>query len=1052
MSDGSLIFDTRIDSSGFKSGINGLKSIASTGVNALKTMATAATATTVALGGIGAKCVSIASDLDEVQNVVDVTFGDGASKIEEWSKKMSNSFGIGELQAKQFAGTLGAMTKSMGLTDEAVYDMSTNLTQLAGDMASFYNLDTEEAFNKIRSGISGETEPLKQLGINMSVANLEAYALSQGINKAYNEMTQAEQATLRYNYLMSTTADAQGDFARTSDSLANQLRILKLNITDLGASIGKSLLPMAQQALGYINNLVDRLKEAFDTGGITGLATELGNVLADVVNKIAEYMPKFVDVGTEILLSLADGILKNTDNLINSMLKIGESIVACLYKLVPKMVEIGENLLSRLAQGAESGMYHITTKAFEIVTGIVKTINRNLPLVFDVGMGILKGLASGIKDNLPMLLDQAVDLLINFVIEIGENLDIVVKCALDIILALAKGLIKNLPKLVEKAPEMLKALGQGIIDSLWVLAEAIASIVDYIGNGLANADWSKIANNVLNGLAKYLIPGGAQLGVTLGEALSGKTVPVEDTRNKRTMSKSFGGKNSIIEALQESSLKDVINKDTAQKGAITLGGMAGTLSGLSGTLSGFSDALSYSEANLNSFGSSTTEVEKKVADLQNQLLYTKSNDLIQAEKKLQEQQNEEYSKLLAEKAKIGLKAIQESYKKQYDAESKLISEKEDKINKLELKQQAKNTLLQNAQAMSEVDDSYKTLTETELKAIAEKSENTKNMNVAEMLDGEKEITIEQLKAITDRYSQIAEIEKENLNAEKDIQQQMLNSYTNVYNGLVDGYEKVYDEITNKQNSLADKLKSFGTLFDKVEKTINEQGDTKEFMQLGDLGEDVKQLQLLSQGIEELRKRGVNQDFLDNYLSSQSVEDSLDFTELLLAQNKETLQSYIKTWEEKNRLAEELSANFYQTEYDTLKEQFTDKVKDELNLMPENAEQVGQDTAQKLADGLKSGYESVKNAVGDLVGLMKSTVESELFNTGVDLGVTSTINQNVQTKDSGIINALGAILGAITADTNTPIIIEMDGNKVGESTVDGTLRELKRRGVSIDGIN
>ena len=1051
MSDGSLIFDTRIDSSGFKSGINGLKSIASTGVNALKTMATAATATTVALGGIGAKCVSIASDLSEVQNVVDVTFGDGASKIEEWSKKMSNSFGIGELQAKQFAGTLGAMTKSMGLTDEAVYDMSTNLTQLAGDMASFYNLDTEEAFEKIRSGISGETEPLKQLGINMSVANLEAYALSQGINKAYNEMTQAEQATLRYNYLMSTTADAQGDFARTSDSLANQLRILKLNITDLGASIGKSLLPMAQQALGYINNLVNRLKEAFDTGGITGLATELGNVLADITNKIAEYMPKFIDIGTEILLSLANGILANTDNLINSMLKIGESIVACLYKLVPKMVEIGENLLSRLAQGAESGIYHITTKAFEIVTGIVKTINRNLPLIFNAGVGMLKGLASGIKDNLPMLLDQAVDLLINFVIEIGENLDIVVKCALDIILALAKGLIKNIPKLVEKAPEMLKALGQGIIDSLWVLAEAIASIVTYIGDGLANADWSAIANNVLNGLAKYLIPGGAQLGEMLGEALSGKTVSVEEPRNKRTMSKSFGGKNSTLDASKEGILKGVTSK-LANKATDALKELEDTTQKSTGAVIGLANTLSYSKANLDIFSDSTTKTEKKVADLKNQLLYTKSNDLMQAEKKLQEQQNEEYSKLLAEKAKIGLKAIQESYKKQYDAESKLISEKEDKINKLELKQQAKNTLLQNAQAMSEVDDSYKTLTEAELKAIAEKSENTKNMNVAEMLDGEKEITIEQLKAITDRYSQIAEIEKENLNAEKDIQQQMLNSYTSVYNGLVDGYEKVYDEITNKQNSLADKLKSFGTLFDKVEKTINEQGDTKEFMQLGDLGEDVKQLQLLSQGIEELRKRGVNQDFLDNYLSSQSVEDSLDFTELLLAQNKETLQSYVKTWEEKNRLAEELSANFYQTEYDTLKEQFTDKVKDELNIMPEEAEQVGQDTAQKLADGLKSGYESVKNAVGDLVGLMKSTVESELFNTGVDLGVTSTINQNVQTKDSGIINALGAILGAITADTNTPIIIEMDGNKVGESTVDGTLRELKRRGVSIDGIN
>ena len=111
------------------------------------------------------------------------------------------------MQAKKYTSTLGAMMKSSGLTGKAVTSMSTDLAGLAADMASFYNLDFETAFEKIRSGISGETEPLKQLGINMSVANLEAYALSQGITKSYESMTQAEQVTLRYNYLMQATRD-----------------------------------------------------------------------------------------------------------------------------------------------------------------------------------------------------------------------------------------------------------------------------------------------------------------------------------------------------------------------------------------------------------------------------------------------------------------------------------------------------------------------------------------------------------------------------------------------------------------------------------------------------------------------------------------------------------------------------------------------------------------------------------------------------------------------------------------------------------------------------
>ena len=197
----------------------------------------------------GKAAIGVASDLNEVQNVVDTTFGDGSVKIDEWAKNAAEAFGESELQAKQFTSTLGAMFKSMGVGQADMEEMSMSLAGLAGDMASFYNLDPTEAFEKLRSGISGETEPLKQLGINMSVVNLEAFAMSEGITKSYQEMTQAEQATLRYQYIMSATADAQGDFSNTSDSLANQQRILQLEIQTLAAEIGNDLMPIAQGAI-----------------------------------------------------------------------------------------------------------------------------------------------------------------------------------------------------------------------------------------------------------------------------------------------------------------------------------------------------------------------------------------------------------------------------------------------------------------------------------------------------------------------------------------------------------------------------------------------------------------------------------------------------------------------------------------------------------------------------------------------------------------------------------------------------------------------------------
>lgn len=212
-----------------------------------------------ALLDIGRDAISAASDLEEVQNVVDVTFGESSNKIETWAKAAGAQFGLTETQAKRFTSTLGAMMKSAGMSGDKIADVSTDLAGLAADMASFYNLDFETAFQKIRSGLSGETEPLKQLGINMSVANLNAFALQQGLSKTFDQMSQGEQTMLRYQYLMQATADAQGDFSRTSDGYANSVRKLQTNVDKLKTTLGKGLIDAVTEATGWINSMLESL-------------------------------------------------------------------------------------------------------------------------------------------------------------------------------------------------------------------------------------------------------------------------------------------------------------------------------------------------------------------------------------------------------------------------------------------------------------------------------------------------------------------------------------------------------------------------------------------------------------------------------------------------------------------------------------------------------------------------------------------------------------------------------------------------------------------------
>jgi len=292
-------------------------------------------AKTIGLAAIAYKALDViktgidyASDLAEVQNVVDVTFGSSAAAIDSWSKECINAYGLNEVSAKRYAGTMGAMLKSSGLTGDAIVGMSQDMVGLAGDMASFYNLDLETAFEKIRSGISGETEPLKQLGINMSVANLEAYALSQGIETSYNEMTQAEQVMLRYNYLMQATADAQGDFARTSDSWANQTRLLSENWTMFTGVLAEQLLPILTTVVSGLNTFITFLADNASTVSavLVGLATTVGILaIAWAVHAASQWLA--VAANRALVVSLL------TNPLVWIAMLIGV-VVAAIYKWI----------------------------------------------------------------------------------------------------------------------------------------------------------------------------------------------------------------------------------------------------------------------------------------------------------------------------------------------------------------------------------------------------------------------------------------------------------------------------------------------------------------------------------------------------------------------------------------------------------------------------------------------------------------------------------------------------------------------------------------------
>lgn len=262
-SDGKVVIDTQLNNKGFNKGVQGLKSEMG-GLNGVIGKIGKTIAGAFAIGAIiqfGKECIELGSDVQEVQNVVDTAFGDMAYKAEEFAATAITQFGMSSLAAKKTSSNYMAMARGMGVVPEAASDMALSLAGLSGDVASFYNLSQEEAATKLAGVFTGESEALKSIGVVMTETNLQAYAMSRGITKSMSAMTQAEKVALRYGFVTDTLAMAQGDFANTSDSWANQTRILSMQFQELMSILGQALITVLRLIVVVLNKIVGYLVE-----------------------------------------------------------------------------------------------------------------------------------------------------------------------------------------------------------------------------------------------------------------------------------------------------------------------------------------------------------------------------------------------------------------------------------------------------------------------------------------------------------------------------------------------------------------------------------------------------------------------------------------------------------------------------------------------------------------------------------------------------------------------------------------------------------------------
>ncbi len=290
---GQVGLDLVLNKGEFESGLNSITKLA---INAGKMLAGAFAVKKII--DFGKECIELSSNLSEVQNVVDTVFPTMNRQIDNFARNAAAQFGLSETMAKNFTGTFGAMGKAFGFSEGQAYDMATALTGLAGDVASFYNMSQDEAYTKLKSVFTGETESLKSLGVVMTQTALDAFAMANGFGKTTKSMSEAEKVALRFKFVQDQLSAAQGDFMRTSDGWANQVRLLSLQFDSLKAAIGSGLIAVLSPVVRMLNILIGRILTAISA--LRSLFSMLGGTAKLAIN------PKGVTAGTDAVAKSAD--------------------------------------------------------------------------------------------------------------------------------------------------------------------------------------------------------------------------------------------------------------------------------------------------------------------------------------------------------------------------------------------------------------------------------------------------------------------------------------------------------------------------------------------------------------------------------------------------------------------------------------------------------------------------------------------------------------------------------------------------------------------------
>ena len=476
---------------------------------------------TSAVAGFVKDGLGYAEEAHQTLAKVNQVYGDYAGYVVEWSQNAVQAMGLTKAEAQAAAVTFGNMFGALDVVGKDAAEYSTNLVQIAADVAAFNNVTTDEVLQAFASGLAGTSKQLRQYGIVINDTLVKEKAVELGLADSTKEVSESAKMIARYTLIEEQAAMMTGQFARESDSVTVQNQKLSASIRQLKTDIGEKLLPVQEKWYQLLNKLIsnpaimalfDKLAEKAGTFG-KALADMIGdmnfddlsggfeNVLGQIVEKLTAYLPKFMEFFGNVIVYLLKGAEKYLPLVVSGLGRLFTTVLSSLFEQLPAIASAGLSFLQTLADG----------------------IMASVDVLAPVASSVILSLVQFIIDNLPNLLQAAIDIVVTLANDIGEALPNLLPAAVEVIMQLAQTLVDNLPTILKAVIALARGAATGIIDSIPIILKSLPDIL--LGLMTTVIGWkmdvAKLGVDLLTSLIKNLPEIIADLLIGIAQILAG---------------------------------------------------------------------------------------------------------------------------------------------------------------------------------------------------------------------------------------------------------------------------------------------------------------------------------------------------------------------------------------------------------------------------------------------------------------------------------------------------------------------------------------------------